>query len=215
MKGASKATTAVLSNLPRVGYARVSSVGQNLDSQLDALQQAGCQKIFSDKMTGSRMDRPGWDQLINYVRVNDVIVVTELSRMTRSLMHLLETVQLLDEKKINLVSLRENIDTSTATGRCFLSMMGAIHQMERELRAERASAGRASARARGKSGGRPRTDIVKLKDARVLYENSGKTAAEVCRVVGVGRRIFFSYLAKEREHSLTDNAAGVNLPEQG
>src|ERR1035437_5817608 len=137
----------------RIGYARVSSVGQNLDSQLDALQKPRCKKTFSDKMTGSRMDRPGWDQLMEYVRPGDVLVVTELSRLTRSLMHLLETVQLLDKRQVNLVSLRENIDTSTATGRCFLSMMGAIHQMERELRAERASAGRASAKARGKTGG--------------------------------------------------------------
>ncbi len=66
----------------RVGYARVSSVGQNLDSQIDALQKAGCKKTFSDKMTGSRMDRPGWDQLMEYVRPGDVLVVTELSRMT-------------------------------------------------------------------------------------------------------------------------------------
>ncbi len=126
--------------LHRVGYARVSSVGQNLDSQIDALKAAGCKKIFTDKMTGSRMDRPGWDQLMEYVRPGDVLVVAELSRMTRSLMHLLETAQALD-RKVNLVSLRENIDTNTATGRCFLSMMGAIHQMERELRAERAAAG--------------------------------------------------------------------------
>jgi len=157
----------------RIGYARVSSVGQNLDSQLDALQKAGCKKTFSDKMTGSRMDRPGWDQLMEYLRPGDALVVTELSRMTRSLINLLETAQLLEQKKVNLVSLRENIDTSTATGRCFLSMMGAIHQMERELRAERASAGRASAKARGKTGGRPRTDILKLENAKVLYENSG------------------------------------------
>lgn len=183
----------------RIGYARVSSVGQNLDSQLDALQKAGCKKIFTDKMTGSRMDRPGWDQLMEYVRPDDLLVVTELSRMTRSLINLLETTQLLDHKQIHLVSLRENIDTSTATGRCFLSMMGAIHQMERELRAERASAGRASAKARGKTGGRPRTDIGKLENAKVLYENSGKTADEVCKVVGVGRRIFFTYLAQQRE----------------
>jgi DNA invertase Pin-like site-specific DNA recombinase len=183
----------------RIGYARVSSIGQNLDSQVDALQKAGCKKIFSDKMMGSRMDRPGWDQIIEYVRAGDALVVTELSRMTRSLMHLLETAQLLEQKHVNLVSLRENIDTSTATGRCFLSMMGAIHQMERELRAERASSGRASAKARGKTGGRPRTDVAKLRDAKVLYENSGKTANEVCKVVGVGRRIFFSYLAKQRE----------------
>jgi DNA invertase Pin-like site-specific DNA recombinase len=187
----------------RIGYARVSSVGQNLDSQLDALQKAGCKKTFSDKMTGSRMDRPGWDQLMEYVRPGDVLVVTELSRMTRSLMHLLETVQLLDKRQVNLVSLRENIDTSTAIGRCFLSMMGAIHQMERELRAERASAGRASAKARGKTGGRPRTDIVKLRDAKVLYDNSGKTADEVCKVVGVGRRRFFAYLAQQRDQTST------------
>ena len=75
--------------------------------------------------------------------------------------------------------------------------------MERELRAERASAGRASAKARGKTGGRPRTDIVRLRDAKVLYENSGKTADEVCRVVGVGRRIFFAYLAQLRDQQST------------
>jgi DNA invertase Pin-like site-specific DNA recombinase len=187
---------------PRIGYARVSSIGQNLDSQLDALQKAGCKKIFSDKMTGSRMDRPGWDQLLEYVRPGDALVVTELSRMTRSLIHLLETAQLLEQRQVNLVSLRENIDTSTATGRCFMSMMGAIHQMERELRAERAAAGRASAKARGKTGGRPRTDAAKLEDAKVLYENSGKSANEVCKVVGIGRRIFFTYLAQQRETTL-------------
>ena len=80
-------------------------------------------------------------------------------------------------------------------------MMGAIHQMERELRAERAAAGRASAKARGKSGGRPRTAIAKLENARILYENSDKTAAEVCKVAGVGRRIFFAYLAEKRKTS--------------
>ena len=189
-----------ISSLPhRIGYARVSSVGQNLDSQLDILQKAGCEKIFLDKMTGSRMDRPGWEQLMGYVRPGDTLIVAELSRMTRSLLNLLETAKVLEQRQIHLVSLRENIDTNTATGRCFLSMMGAIHQMERELRAERASAGRASAKARGKTGGRPRTDVTKLENAKVLYENSEKTADEVCKIAGVGRRIFFSYLAQQRE----------------
>ena len=137
----------------RIGYARVSSIGQNLDSQRDALQKAGCGRIFSDQRTGSRMQRPGWDQLMEYARVGDTLVVTELSRLTRSLLNLLETVQRLEQRHIHLVSLRENIDTGTAPGRCFPSMMGAIHQMERELRAERAAAGRASAKARGKTGG--------------------------------------------------------------
>lgn len=183
----------------RIGYARVSSLGQNLDSQMDALKQAGCLKIFTDKLTGSRMERPGWAELLEYIRPGDILVVTELSRMTRSLLHLLETAKILEQRQINLLSLRESIDTTTATGRCFLSMMGAIHQMERELRAERASAGRVSAKARGRTGGRPRTDVAKLENARILYQNSGKTAAEVCRVSGVGRRVFFAYLAQKHD----------------
>ena len=182
----------------RIGYARVSNVGQNLDSQLDALNEAGRWKIFSDKMIGSRMDRPGWDSLMSYVHSGDTLVVTELSRMTRSLLNLLETAKELEERKVELVSLRESIDTRTATGRCFLSMMGAIHQMKRELRAERAAAGRASAKARGKSGGRPRTDVSKLENARILYEKTQKTASEVCDIAGVGRRTFFTYLAEQR-----------------
>ena len=93
---------------------------------------------------------------------------------------------------------RENIDTTTAMGRCFLSITGAIAQMERELKAERAAAGRQSAKARGRSGGRPRTDPDKLEQARIMYENSDKTAAEICRSLGVGRRTLFSYMAAAR-----------------
>jgi DNA invertase Pin-like site-specific DNA recombinase len=187
----------------RIGYARVSSQGQNLDSQMDALREAGCEKIFIDRMTGSRLDRPGWEQMMTYLRPGDTLVVTELSRMTRSLLDLLNTAKALQQREVELVSLRESIDTTTATGRCFLSMMGAIHQMERELRAERAAAGRASAKARGKTGGRPRTDAAELENARILYENSEKTAAEVCKLVGVGRRTFFAYLARQRDGGRT------------
>ena len=110
----------------RIGYARVSSIGQNLDSQIDALQHAGCGKIFSEKMTASRMDRPAWNQFLEYVRPGDTLVVTELSRMTRSLLDLLESAKILEERQINLVSLRENIDTSTATGRCWPSSLEAV-----------------------------------------------------------------------------------------
>ena len=186
----------------KIGYARVSTVGQNLDSQIDLLEKAGCEKIFSDKLTGTTMERSGWEQFLEYARPGDTLVVSELSRMTRSLIDLLTTAKDLEKREINLVSLRENIDTTTATGRCFLSMMGAIHQMERELRAERAAAGRSSAKARGKTGGRPKTDPAKLENARILYENSGKTAAEVCEIAGVGRRKFFSYVAEKRAQAL-------------
>ncbi|WP_255448279.1 recombinase family protein [Serratia sp. SRS-8-S-2018] len=112
---------------------------------------------------------------------------------------MLQTSQQLEMRQINLVSLRENIDTCTATGRGFLSMMGGLHQMERELKAERAAARRAAAKARGKNGGRPRTDVDRLENAQILYENADKTAAEVCELAGVGRRTFFSYLQQHRE----------------
>jgi DNA invertase Pin-like site-specific DNA recombinase len=182
----------------RIGYARVSTLGQNLDSQLDALQQAGCLKVFSDQLSGMTKERPGWEALRAYLRPGDTVVVTELSRMTRSLLHLLELVKEFEAGRIDVVSLRENIDTTTAMGRCFLSITGAIAQMERELKAERAAAGRQSAKARGRSGGRPRTDPDKLEQARILYQNSDKTAAEICRSLGVGRRTLFSYMAAAR-----------------
>ncbi len=183
----------------RVGYARISTIGQKLDSQLDALEIAGCTKVFSDQQSGVLRHRPGWDQLMEYLHPGDTLVIAELSRMSRSLMHLLQVVQQLEEKGVSIVSLREHIDTTTATGRCFLSMMGAVAQMERELKAERAAAGRASAKARGRTGGRPRTPMEKLEQARILYENSDQTAAEVCQTVGIGRRTLFAYLAKKKE----------------
>jgi DNA invertase Pin-like site-specific DNA recombinase len=182
----------------KIGYARVSTVSQNLDSQIDMLKKNGCTKIFTDKSTGTTADRPGWKKLLEYIREDDTIVVTELSRMTRSLMHLLQISENLAVQNINLVSIRENLDTTSATGRCFFSIIGAISQLEKELRAERAVAGRASAKARGRSGGRPRTDPDKLEQARILYENSNKTAAEVCEAVGVGRRTFYNYLAQTK-----------------
>jgi DNA invertase Pin-like site-specific DNA recombinase len=181
-------------NMTRIGYARVSSRDQNLDSQLDMLTKAGCEKIFEDKASGAKESRPGWDRLLEFLRPGDTIVVAELSRMTRSLMHLLSLVKELEQKDIQIVSLREHIDTSTATGRAFMSIMGAINQMERELKAERAAAGRSAARARGKTGGRPRTDPKLLDKARILYEDSDYTAAEVCGTFGIGRRTFFKYL---------------------
>jgi DNA invertase Pin-like site-specific DNA recombinase len=112
--------------------------------------------------------------------------------------HLLEVVRDFEQREIELMSLREHIDTSTATGRCFLAITGAMAQMERELKAERTAAGRGAAKARGRTGGRPRTDPDKLEQARILYLHANKTAADVCRTVGIGRRTLFSYLAQVR-----------------
>ena len=111
-----------------------------------------------------------------YIRSGDVLVITELSRMSRSLSHLLEIIEDLKVRQVALKSLRENIHTFSATGRAFLSIMGAVSQMELEIKSERAEAGGAAAKARGKSGGSPATDPDKLEQARILYQNSNKSA---------------------------------------
>jgi DNA invertase Pin-like site-specific DNA recombinase len=126
--------------------------------------------------------------------------------MSRSLPHLLEVVRTFEQQGIELISLREHLDTSTATGRCFLAIMGAIAEMERELKAERAAAGRAAAKTRGQTGGRPRIDPDKLEQARILYLHSDKTAADVCRMVGIGRRTLFSYLTQVKQRALITSA---------
>lgn len=177
-----------------IGYARVSSSSQNLDAQIDSLKHVGCEKVFTDKVSGTARERTGWTELMNYIRNGDMLVISELSRMSRSLSHLLEIVDDLKKRQVDLKSLRENIDTSTATGRAFLSIMGAVSQMELEIKAERAEAGRAAAKARGKSGGRPRTDPDKLEQARILYKNSDKSARKVCELFGFSRRTLFSYI---------------------
>ncbi len=165
-------------NHHRVGYARVSSIGQNLDSQIDALSSLGCSKIFSDQQSGVSQKREGFLRLMEYLREGDSLVVTELSRLSRSLKHLLTVVESLEEKGVEI--------------------MGAIAQMERELKSERAWAGREAAKARGRTGGRPRTELQKLEQARILYQNSDRTAKQVCQAVGIGRRTLFRYLAQKQ-----------------
>ena len=179
-----------------IGYARISAASQNIDAQIDDLKAAGCTKIFTDTISGTKTNRAGWNELMSYIRTGDVLVITELSRMSRSLAHLLEIVADLKNRNVDLKSLRESIDTSSATGRAFLSIMGAVAQMELEIKAERAAAGRAAAKARGKSGGRPATDPDKLAQAAILYQNSDKSAADVCKIFGFSRRTLFTHMAK-------------------
>ena len=197
---------AAASRAANVGDARVSALDQKLDAQLDALTQTGCAKLFSNLVSGATADCPGWEQLMAYVRPGDAVVITKLNRMSRSLAHLLEVVRAFEQHGIALVSLREHIDTATATGRCFLAIRGAIAQMERELQAERTAAERAAAKARGRTGGRPRTDPDKLEQARILSRHSDKTAGDVCRTMGIGRRTLFSSLTQVNRREATKSS---------
>src|SRR5690242_4868970 len=138
-----------------IGYARVSTEEQNIDLQRDALGSAGCERVFSDKTSGARTDRPGLLEARSHLRKGDTFVVWKLDRLGRTMRGLVDFVQELHDAGINFLSLQDRIDTQTSGGRFFFHMMAALAEMERDLIRERTCAGLAAARARGRVGGRP------------------------------------------------------------
>src|ERR671918_356382 len=139
-----------------IGYARVSTQDQTLNLQKDALKKLGCNKIFTDTASGTKEERKGLEDALNYVREGDTLVVWRLDRLGRSLKHLIETISQLDTRKIGFKSLTENIDTTTSGGKLIFHIFGALAEFERNLIRERTTAGLLAARARGKKGGRPK-----------------------------------------------------------
>jgi DNA invertase Pin-like site-specific DNA recombinase len=139
-----------------VGYARVSTEDQNLDLQKDALQKAGCEKLFTDVASGAKDERAGLAEAIAFLRPGDTLVVWKLDRLGRSLKHLIETVTALQARKVGFRSLQESIDTTTSGGKLIFHVFGALAEFERDLIRERTQAGLQAARARGRKGGRPR-----------------------------------------------------------
>src|SRR5215216_1580823 len=163
----------------QIGYARVSTNEQNLDLQRDALLKAGVspKNIYTDKITGTKHERPGLVQALSHLREGDTFVVWRLDRLGRSLKHLIETVTKLQEQHIAFKSITENIDTSTATGQLVFHIFGALAEFERNLINERTMAGLEAARARGRKGGRPKPKgyASKVAMARKLYADETNT----------------------------------------
>lgn len=155
----------------RIGYARVSTHEQSLDLQLDVLEKAGCEKIYQEKMSGMKADRPQLNQLIEYAREGDVVVVVyKLDRLGRSTKRLIELSEELEQRGIELVSIRDSIDTTTAVGKAMFKMLAVLAEMERDLILERTRADLESARARGRNGGRPKKDNKQVEKTLKLYE---------------------------------------------
>lgn len=179
-----------------VGYARVSTEEQKLELQRDALASAGIDCVFHDKMSGRRKDRRGLKAAIASMQRGDTLVIWKLSRLGRSLKELIDTVQLLQEKGISLKSLNESIDTSTATGKLLFNVMGAVAQFEAESGAENTCAGLASAKARGRVGGRPRAmDAQTVAKARLLFSTEPKRSArQISRELNISKATLYRYL---------------------
>jgi len=151
------------------GYARVSTEAQNLDRQLDALEKYGVDFVYNEKMTGTKRDRPELTKLLDRMTTGDTVVVESLSRLGRSTKDLIELTEFFQAKGVNLVSLKESVDTSTSTGKLLFTLMSAIAQFERDVISDRTCEGLNTARARGRAGGRPRMDTDSVKKAIKLY----------------------------------------------
>ena len=170
----------------KIGYARVSTDDQNLDTQLDALKAAGAEKIFKEKVTGSRRDRPQPEKMLEQLRAGDVVIITKYDRLSRSLRDLIEIVGQIDDTGAGFKSLGEDIDTTTPAGRLVFHVFGLIAEFERARIAERTREGLSAARKRGRVGGRPKALSEKqLKEVVRMRDQEKRPLREIAGLFGV------------------------------
>ena len=178
-----------------LGYARVSTQDQNLERQLDQLEQAGCERIFQEKITGTKKERPELMRLIDQLRAEDVIVVAELTRLSRSIKDLFSLVETINQKNAHLKSLKEPwIDTTSAQGKLLFAIFAGVSQFERDLISDRTKEGLSSARARGRKGGRPRKATKDLELAAKMYKEKNYSIAEIVKATGVSKTALYRYV---------------------
>lgn len=189
----------------KIGYARVSTLDQNLDLQIDALTKVGCEKIFTDKISSSKAHRQGLADALDYIRAGDTLVVWKLDRLCRNITELLKVSEKLKNNGIELQSLTESIDTSTPTGRMYFTILGAVAQMEREQIQERVKAGMAAAAKRGRKAGRPKALTPAKKIAAVELLKGGMDYPSVAEVVGVPTSTLYRYLPAATIDSMVAN----------
>lgn len=181
----------------KIGYARVSTKKQELSSQVDELKKYGCSKIFTDIVSGAKSERVGLADCLKYLKGGDVLVVTRLDRLGRSMQHLVQTVTDLKEKNIAFKSLRDgSIDTTTASGQLVFNIFSALAEFERQLIRERTKVGLEAARARGKTGGRKpiNPNDPKVITAKKMHKDNSISIDEICSTLNVSRATFYRYL---------------------
>ncbi len=179
----------------KIGYCRVSTLDQSLDLQLDALKKAGCEKVFSDKMSGGRFDRPGLEDAIKFARSGDTIVVYKLDRLGRSIKHLITTVNELNRNGIGFESLGESIDTTNPGGKLIFHIFGALAEFEKDLIGARTRAGLLAARERGRIGGRPKKlSINEKEEVRKLFTSRIQSPKAICKRYGISKATLYRVL---------------------
>ncbi len=184
----------------KIGYARVSSEDQSLDLQLDALRKADCKRIFQDKCSGAGVDRPGLNDLLKTMREGDVIIVWRLDRLGRSLKDLLTLAERFEKEGVGLSSIEDKIDTTSSGGKLIFQVFGALSEFERNLIRERTQAGLAAAKARGKTGGRPKRLNQKQQKLLVkLYNSKQHSISEICQLLSITKPTLYNYLEAERK----------------
>lgn len=200
--------------MARYGYARVSSPSQRDDSQLDALRDAGCERVWTDTVSGKLARRPQWDDCLDHLRAGDELVVTRLSRMARSVRHLTELSAWLDQHGIDLVVLKQGIDTTTPAGRFLFHVLGAMDEMLADLISEGTKEGLESARARGQHGGRtPKLTARQIAVARQMYDDTGSdgkrthTVADIAETLHVSRKTIYRHLEARGQRRQPDKSA--------
>lgn len=191
-----------------IGYTRVSTADQNRDSQHDALEAAGCERIYTDVASGAATDRPGLAQAMESLRKGDVLVVWKLDRIGRSLPHLVQLVAELEKREVGFRVLTGEIDTTTAAGKLVFHLFAALAEFERALISERTRAGLQSARARGRLGGRPlKMTPAKLRMAMTLMADQNNIAQEVAAQLGISIATLYRYV--DGQGKPTENARKI------
>lgn len=176
-----------------IGYARVSTSDQNLARQLDSLKSYDCKKIFQEKITGTKLERSELNTMLEFARKGDVIVVCELTRLSRSTKDLISISEMLAEKGVDLISLKEKIDTTSATGKAMFGILAVMSQFERDLISERTKDGLKAARSRGKKGGRPCINEKEIKLALKMYNSKNYSVAEITKATGISSATLYRY----------------------
>jgi len=182
----------------KIGYARVSTHDQDVALQLDALEQAGCEHIYQEKVSGAAKSHPQRDQLLGYLRQDDEVIVWKLDRLARSLTDLVALVNDIQAKGASFHSLQDQINTSSAHGKFTFHIFAALAEFERDIIRERTQAGLAAARARGRVGGRPKGLSQKAQHtamiAERLYQEGDLSVREICEQLSISKSTLYNYL---------------------